>query len=702
MKNGEILNIIEDISESFDAFETDFKEKEEKNIDIYFLLDNDVFNLALFPKKNIKYVDLFVNLYENEKDLTIRAQQLALGIRYLAQRGGLFVLPSYHLEYKKTILYFYMELEKLKEELKEDEEKIKLEKEKLLKKLSEFKEIYNNDSDKFMEKIHQFAPILFRFLNLMTEYSFAAKQLYHLVISNKGIRGFQEISEENVNYAEYFKSNFDIRKIIETESINKKKGFSLDNDVKALKTVLGFNRYHKNKKLILITGDNGVLQAYKKVRENSDIDDRGLVRYPKYFIPFITQVNVPLYGKHNKEMLNEIKNLFELFFKNITNNNVINDKIITDESKKLIESLKNILNTRYVKELDNNRIKDAILKFMLKKEFENEIDKYYNNIVTQLKKSLSLLPATYEILSVQTELNKIRFFHRYPFIIDFHNEERQKLFRKFIKGIYEHKHINKEFILEINENMPLFAIELITTIIMVYANKIEMAKNYLNLAKEELEKNINDSKNKYFMCEIKLLNMFIERTNFSDRESYENTKRKYEEFINPQNECKPEKKQIIRAKMCFIALKISYLYDSYFNKLKDVNLNEESKNIFNELIYIKNEIEKIDFNNLNQIYKRIEIQIYVNIANIYLLRKLFLKEDVDDIKEFIENNMQKYKKLLKENRGIGIRAVILNMLFWDFDKDNRALEIITEIRKSYDKLLNYEKKRIDYFLRILN
>jgi len=711
-----IVDVLTDIKDSFDTFQDDFYERESYGININFAMDNDVFSFALFPKEMKNYADLFGELDSGSSNfLEQKARRLAYSIRYLAERESLYILPAHETEYKKTIYYFFIKLDELKNKIDKD----KLEKERIELK-NNFKEIskfYQKDSSIFMSKVKEFAPILFELLNKKSDYAFAANQLHSLTIASSKMKHFSDISDKDIDYCKYADcGDINIGNIIQEKSTYEKNKISLQNDIDAVKTVLGYNTYHaKEKKLVLITGDKGINSFYKKITEDNDIEyiHGGIVRYPKYFTPFISEVKINLYENHNKQMIEKIDSLFDSFFemyaKKINGNNHV--MILIDESKKLIENLKEILSIKYIKSVSRSRdIKEKeedasreVLKFMHDKNFIKDIGDFYENSVYKFRSALVLIPTIDIIIDARKELRDLKYFHRYPFILCLKENKEQEQFANFMKIIIEKKRIDRS-IFDIKENFPLYTVQLIAVVIMLYVERFDLVDIYLKEAEKEISKikNVKHDTYLYMISELNLLKLFTERKRLYSMEGYEELKKNFENYDRKN----ANDGQKIRVDVGECSLEVFYIYYQYFNNEHD-DLQDKCNEVYSKLSKIAQDIDNI-YLNRPKVKERAEIQIYLNLASIYLIKKYFFKiESLDN--KIILNNLNIYYKLYSQ-KDISVRQTILSVLFWDLEENEskkeskriKSIDVIRDIMLTSNNLKDYEVQRANKFLNILS
>lgn len=697
------INVLADIHKSFNLFNRDFEQKDEGTT-IYYAMDNDVFSFALYPFDNLKYANLFQEK-ETQDILRNRAMQMAYAIRYLSERDSLYILPSHKLEYKKTIFSIFTRLLDLKNTI--NIENLKNEREKIKSKMSKLAVLYGSNSDKFMEEISKVAPLLFKLLNEINEYNFTTQQLYYLLSNDKTkLRHMEEISDNSIEYKEFMPElPFDYEYIIKKGSYNPKSELSLYDDKRAFEYILGFNSEYDDKKLILLTGDKGMDAAYQKASsKHLFLEEEGLIRHPMYLIPFVANAKIHLYDKYNKDMIEEIDKLFERFFNSVDSfDSLTNLDELEKQSEKVIEDLKKILSTKYIKNIDSSAIdkKLAVLKFLTEDDFKDSITKHYDELILNFKKMLSLKSAIVEMLQNRSKLREIKFFYRYPFVIDLKDDSQQQLVREFIYAII-HQNIGYSLVSKINE-LPLYTIQLLVATAMLHMNMTEKAKDYITIAKNELKNILTSNKEAYtyMYSEIELFELFVNRKTCDTKDEYENTLELFNNYLDNRN---LDNNQKFRAGVGMCSLKICYLYHIYFDG--GINITSEISTLLKEIIQQSEDYKKF-FKNRNQVRKRVKIQIYMNIANLYLLEKYFLKSDPSIGKIFFQENRKLYEELFNDKK-IGLRTTILSVLFWDLssedNKNYKAIEAIDTLEQVYEYnecLKDYEKKRIQKFIEIL-
>ena len=687
------LDILLDIHRSFGYFKNDFDmKKENKHYEICYAMDNDVYSFSLYPfENNIKYADLFRESHTNKEILKTRAKHLALAIKYLSDRGSLYILPSHRLEYRKTLFYFYNKINNMKKRTNSKDLESQIEN--IQKHIGTLIALFRSHPDEFKEKLTELAPLIFQLIHFQSKYEFLTSQLKFFKTNNK-INNFDNLlnnKEENLIF--YNKTKLEIEDSIVSNMVHKKSELTLHNDVQAFKTIIAFNqKYENEKKLILLTGDNSMLKTYEAYEDAVNDDEKGLVRHAAYLIPFISEPDSKLYSKSNEKMLESIDILFNDFINSISKDSKNNN--LPDLSSNVAEDLKKILSTRYIQNSKMDGEEFNFLKALYNKaNFKVYINNVYNIFLEDIKSSLSLSYAANEILSMSDELRNIKYFHRYPFVLCLKDNEEQKLFTKFLSYLTKENKINK-ILVDMDEKLPLHTVYLVTAIVLVYVDKKKEAEEYMKLARQEI-----DSKPKeiYIKAELELLELFLKRTCITI-DTYNDTNKSFITFTSSKNAI--SKGQLFRAEVGKYALDLAYCYIQYFEKT--IPLTTFINNIYEKFISLHKEKNSV-LTDRPFIKERASIQIYINIASLYIFKKYFLKDKAyQDVHSFISENIEAYKKLFSDNRNIGIRNILLAFLLYDFEEIsyNKTFEVMTSL-KSCDNLLDYENKRLKFLLDIL-
>jgi len=317
----EKFEVLKKIFISFMHFSNDFRLKKEDKLELFYAMDTDVFNFSLLPNRLLNYVDL---LEDNDKKfLNYQAIQMALSLKRLADNQSVFSLPSHALEYKDTIFYLFSAANELKEKINKIESS----------------DVINEISN--IEMLKQKSPEILKILIDFNEFEFAKKQLYSLLNSNtsKGIQPFKNLLNNEILDVNKIFKNIDIDLYTIIKENKKVSPLALNNDIKALRLLIAFNKKSKIKKVILITGDHGIHKAYEEYHKKYlDENEIYAVRYPKYFIPFLSGKN-SFFSDENEKIVNNISVLFDNIFET-------SDENFEEESKKIIKKLKGIINLK--------------------------------------------------------------------------------------------------------------------------------------------------------------------------------------------------------------------------------------------------------------------------------------------------------------------------------------------------------------------
>lgn len=687
------LDILLDIHRSFGYFKNDFDMKNKnKNHKIFYAMDNDLYSFSLYPfEDKIKYADLFREKHTNKKVLQTRAKHLALAIKYLSDRGSLYILPSHRLEYKKTLFYFYNKIYNMKTDI--DNKDLELQIVNIQKHIGLLIKLFKNNPDKFKDKLTELAPLIFQLIHFQSKYDFLISQLKFFKTKDK-INSFDKLldnKEENLIFTN--KTKLDIEDNIVSNMLNQKSELSLHNDVQAFKTIIAFNqKYENEKKLILLTGDNSMLKTYEAYEDAVGDDEKGLIRHATYLIPFISEPDSKLYSKSNEKMLESIDILFDDLINSISKDS--NNNNLPYLSSNVAEDLKKILSTRYIQNSKMDGEEFNFLKALYNKaRFKEYINNVYNVFLEDIKSSLSLSYAANEILSMSDELENIKYFHRYPFVLCLKDNEEQRLFTKFLSYLTKENKINK-ILVEMDDKLPLHTVYLVTAIVLVYVDKKKEAEEYIKLARHEIS---NKPKEIYIKRELELLELFLKRTSITI-DTYNDTNKSFITFTSSKSGI--SKGQLFRAEVGKCALDLAYCYIQYFEKT--IPLTTSINNIYENFISLHKEKNSV-LADRPFIRERASIQIYINIASLYIYTKYFLKhESYQEVHGFILEHIQKYKKLFFDNRDIGIRNILLAFLLYDFEEIsyNKTFEVLTSL-KSCNNLLDYENKRLKFLLDIV-
>ena len=218
----------------------------------------------------------------------------------------------------------------------------------------------------------------------------------------------------------------------------------------------------------------------------------------------------------------------------------------------------------------------------------------------------------------------------------------------------KHLNHNKNAIMEIQPTQE--ELNIIKELINYYNTKVENLKNESMIINEKLEKSLNDK-------EIKLKNIFKEKTQINENNRIKDLKINKEKFISEIEEIKKKYEEEIKIKI--------NEYENYNNKINNEyrEINEKNNIIYkskkNEINKKYNEkIEILGYNkkieNLNNLKKFNEIvyntyiiykQNYFNCLNIKSLVKNYYKsEDIKNniIKNILKDNNNKVSELIFE------------------------------------------------------
>jgi hypothetical protein len=689
----EKFEVLKKIFISFMHFSNDFRLKKENKLELFYAMDNDVFNFSLLPKRKVSYVDL---LEDNDKKfLNYQAIQMALSLKKLANKQSVFSLPSHALEYKDTIFYLFSEANELKETINKTESDV-------VSKILDSK----NDYEEIIKILEQESPEILKMLINFDEFKFAKKQLDSLINSNinEGIQPFKNLlNNEILDINKIFENiDIDLATIIKENKNKNGSPLALNNDIKALRLVIAFNKKSKIKKIILITGDHGIHKAYEEYhKEYLDEDEIYAVRYPKYFIPFLSGNN-SLFSDKNEKIVNNIGALFDNIFET-------SDENFEEESIEVIKELKSIINLNNIDDIDDiddsNNLNELI-SLLKKKDFKEYLSDKIEESVEFFKHKLYLIPLMEEILKHQEYAKGMKYFFRFPFVVSTSsikqkgiNNDQQDVIDKFTKDIL-HGKLSKE-IIKIQEKFSDYHKYLLNASVVNLLYNSEKALGYIKAAKEAIQddENINESY---------LLESFIYRTNIKS----------YEDFLQSKkalNNIKEESEfNIFRKKIEISLLDTTLLLiNKLDNNIEIPNYDEEKrmKDICSNLKNLISEYSKIKHTD-NKLSKRAKVQIYINILTIYLFNKYFLNTKIvcSFTKDFFIDNKEIYTNNLGHVNKIGFMCVMIKMLKIEYVNSPEeiklakydAIKCITDLLTNQTVvLLNYEDKLLRGFLKSL-
>ena len=674
---------LEEVYKAFTYFANDFNLKKQHDTEIYFAMDNDVFSFSLFPQEKLNYVNLFED--EDKSFLSFQATQFAYGIRKLAKKEQVVILPSHSQEYHATILVLLGDLLKQNYVIEDIPQNAIDEAAKLIKD--------NNNIEKIIDILAKKAPEIQNALFKFNSANFAKTQVAILFSeSQNALQPFDSLLDPNIglNITKTFILNdisFNFQNKIKTYNKNRKSPFALENDVRALELLIAFNYQETNKKLILITGDRSLHKTYKDFHNQYlSSDDLYAVRHPKHFLPFLTG-DGSIFTHNHDGIINKFTGRLNEYFHKSNSSDEFNQLAtnIENELKELINlssTRDNIENFKY--ENQRNNVKQFI-RFLKSPDFKENLIEHIDRGANGLIDKLNLVPILEEMTRKQLSAGRLKYFFRHPYVVSATNKEDQEKIDSITTDILVG---NISSFIEIGQKGTLsdYYRYLIIAVLTNLLQDKQKSLVYLKLARGYID---NEDINESYLMEA-----FIYRTNITSFKDIEYANKSLSK-IKPKGE---DKTSQFRLKMEKSLIDTTQLVISSLNiiEVPEINRNDEFSRLNTNLQKLYDESNGIFASISSRQRKRLKTQMYMNILTLYIYQKYFL----DVTEESLEFDITFFKKkkqvyfTLPFNRRIGYVCIMLRLLDielgYSSKKKQEAIKCIDQLLE-YAKILPYEE-----------